>query len=84
MVDMKFVPRCTTKIYLRRYQRLYPKYVYLSFQRAVPPERSVCLFSVGGSTDLVPFPPGPLDFVNSGAIYRLTKDSARERAEGGI
>lgn len=29
MVDMKFVPRCTTKTYLRHYQRLCPKYVYV-------------------------------------------------------
>ena len=84
MVDMKFVPRCTTKIYSRRYQRLYPKYVCLCVRRAVPPERPVCLFLMGGSSDLVPSPHGPLDFVNSGAIYRLTKDGARERAEGGI
>ena len=83
MVDMKFVPRCTTKIYLRRYQRLYPKYVCLCVRRAVLPEISVCLFSMGGSSNLIPFP-GPLDFVNSGAIYQLTKDGARERTEGGI
>ena len=33
---------------------------------------------------LVLFSAGPLDFVNSGAIYRLAKDGARERAEGGV
>jgi hypothetical protein len=29
MVDMKFVPRCTTKAYSRHYQYLCPKYVYV-------------------------------------------------------
>lgn len=48
MVDMKFVPRCTTKIYSRHYQRLCPKYVYVILQ--APPNRTarmiclVCLF----------------------------------------
>jgi hypothetical protein len=86
MVDMKSAPRCTTKIYSRHYQRLCLKYVCLFDTRpeTVLPERSICQFSGGSSNLGIFFFLGPLDFVDSGAIYRLSKDGARERAEGRI
>lgn len=51
MADMKFVPRCITKIYSRHYQRLYPKYVCVLHVRPeiVLPERSIRLLSLDGS-----------------------------------
>ena len=88
MVDMKYVPRCTTKIYSRHYQRLCPKYVYVGFTRAPKPHcpnDSIRLFRLGCSADLgVFFFFQLLDFIDFGAIYRLPQNGARERAEGGI
>jgi hypothetical protein len=88
MVDMKFVQRCTTKIYSRHYQRLCPKYAYVILHAAPKPNcpNGLSVYS-DGAVQLTlrgVFFFKLLDFIDFGAIYRLPQNGARERTEGGI